>query len=150
MRYNKAITVAPIYPNVEICPASFASLTLSGESGSSSCISSAIFPIIVLSPTFLTSSIPSPSNTTAPLKSECLSTKVSPVMFSANSRLSSAANFLHSSASPLRAELSTLSEPLTSIPSAGILSPDWRRTLSPTTTSSTSITVTTPLRCTLH
>ncbi len=58
--------------------------------------------------------------------------------------------FLHSSASPFSAELSTLKAPEIRIPSAGILSPDCRSTLSPTTTSSTSITVTMPFRWALH
>ena len=149
-KYSTAITTAPIYPKVEICFASFASLTFSGESGSSSCISSAILPIMVFRPTLRTSRIPSPSNTTAPRKRECLSTNVSPVMSSASWNPSSAAVFLHSSASPLRAELSTRREPSTRIPSAGTLSPDWRRTLSPTTTSSTSMMVITPFLWTLH
>ena len=139
-----------MYPNVEICFASFASFTFNGESGSSSCISSAILPIMVFKPTLRTSRMPSPSNTTAPRNRECLSTKVSPVMSSASCTPSSAAVFLHSSASPFNAELSTASAPETRMPSAGILSPDCSSTLSPTTTSSTSITVTMPLRCTLH
>ena len=142
--------IAPIYPNVEICFASFANLTLSGESGSSSCISSAILPIMVFKPTFLTSSTPSPSKITAPRNREYLSTNVSPVISSASCTLGSAAVFLHSSASPFSAELSTLSAPSIRIPSAGTLSPDCSSTLSPTTTSSTSITVTTPFLYTLH
>ena len=94
--------------------------------------------------------MPVPSKTTAPLKRECLSTNVSPVILSAISVEISVANFLHSSASPFKAELSTLKSPSTNIPSAGILSPDCSKTLSPTTTSSTSITVTIELRYTLQ
>ena len=105
---------------------------------------------MVCRPTLRTSRTPSPSNTTAPRNSEWASTNVSPVISSGSSTLSSASVFLHSSASPLSAELSTRKLPLIKIPSAGILSPDCRSTLSPTTTSSTSITVTTPPRCTLQ
>ena len=65
------MTMAPMYPKVEICFANFANLTFNGESGSSSCISSAILPIMVCKPTFLTSKIPSPSKTTAPRNREC-------------------------------------------------------------------------------
>ena len=126
--------------------ASFPSFTFRGESGSSSCISSAILPIMVERPTLRTSSTPSPSNSTAPRNREWASTKVSPVMSSGSWKDSSAAVLGHSSASPLRAELSTFREPWISTPSAGILSPDWSRILSPTTTSSTSMTVTRPLR----
>ena len=144
------MTTADTYPNTEIWFASLESFTFNGESGSSSCISSAILPIIVLRPTLRTSNIPSPSNTTAPRNSECLSTKVSPVNSSGNSNPSGAANFLHSSASPLRTELSTLRSPSTRIPSAGTLSPDWRIILSPTTTSSTSITPMMPFLYTLQ
>ena len=105
---------------------------------------------MVFSPTRLTSNTPSPSKTTAPLNRECLSTKVSPVISSASRTPSSAANFLHSSASPFKAELSTRKSPSMRIPSAGILSPDCSRILSPTTTSSTSITEIPPLRYALH
>ncbi len=150
IKYKTAITIAPIYPNVEICFASLESFTFNGESGSFSCISSAILPIIVFKPVFRTSSTPSPSNTTAPRKSECASTKVSPVISSGRLKLLSALVFLHSSASPFKAELSTLKEPSRRMPSAGILSPDCKSTLSPTTTSSTQITVTAPFRYTLH
>ena len=82
-KYNAAITIAPIYPNLEIWSASLESLTFNGESGSSSCISSAIFPIIVWSPTLWTSITPSPSKITAPRNKEYESTNVSPVISSA-------------------------------------------------------------------
>ena len=126
--------------------ASLASFTFRGESGSFSCISSAILPIMVARPTFCTSITPSPSNRTAPRKREWASTNVSPVMSSASFVPAAAAVLEHSSASPFRAELSTRRSPATKMPSAGILSPDCNRTLSPSTTSSTSMTVMTPLR----
>ena len=75
-----AITTAPIYPNFDILSANLESLTFNGLSTSSSCMSLAISPIIVIMPTFLTSSTPSPFTTTAPLNKECLSTNVSPVI----------------------------------------------------------------------
>ena len=67
-------------------------------------------------------------------------------MFFGNSISEVIATFLQSSDSPFKAELSTLIVPSTTRPSAGILSPDCKTTISPTTISSITTSLRTPSR----